>query len=172
MKNLIKITVVIIIIFILASKVQAQTEDLVKLKHAIGAGAGFTTGYGLSYRYTPNRFGAQINFAPYVNKETKRYSIGLTFLCTLIENKIANLYIYQGNHYYYNSELVTFIEPLPPYAEYGVRETEGFFNNGVGFGLEFLIEKKISFNLMGGYAAYDNFQQLNVTGEAAVYYKF
>ena len=32
--------------------------------------------------------------------------------------------------------------------------------------------KRIGLNLMAGYAFYNNFKQLNVTGEAALYYKF
>ncbi|MGZ5245339.1 MAG: hypothetical protein ACXWD4_15565, partial [Bacteroidia bacterium] len=79
-----------------------------KLKHSIGAGAGFTTGYGLSYRYRPGKFGVQVNFAPYSNKDVSRFSTGLTFLYTLIENKMSNLYLYQGNHHYYDSHLETF----------------------------------------------------------------
>lgn len=143
-----------------------------KFKHAIGAGAGFTTGYGLSYRYTPGKFGIQVNFAPYHDNETDRYSIGLTPLYFLIQNKGSNLYIYQGNHYYYNSQLTYVYDPNMPASQDQVRTKEGYFNNGLGIGVEFIILKRIGFNLMAGYAAYKNFEQLNVTGETGLYYKF
>lgn len=156
-----------------ASLKAQQVHDLPekKFKHEIGAGAGFTTGYGLSYRYRPCRFGAQVNFAPYVDSETSRYSLGLTFLYTLVESKYSNLFIYQGNHYYYNSETVDTYYPyqMNPVK---VRTSESYFNNGVGMGIEIIIARRVGFNIMAGYAAYKNFTQLNVTGETALYFKF
>lgn len=162
------------IMLLYSIKLIAQTpeETIPKFKHSLGAGAGFTTGYGLSYRYLPNKFGAQVNFAPYHDKETDRYSVGLTFIYILIENKISSLYLYQGNHYYYNSELIYIYDPLSPTSQDRVRESEGYVNNGLGFGIEFTIAKRIGLNLMVGYASYKNFEQLNLTGETALYYKF
>ena len=145
-------------------------------KHSIGAGVGFTTGYGLSYRFMPNKLGAQINFAPFRNSETERYSLGITFLYKLIESNITNLYLYQGNHFYYNSQLQTFYEPKDPLGSHveptTKRVTESYLNNGLGIGIEFIIAKRIAFNLMGGYAGYRNFQQINFTGETALYFRF
>lgn len=141
-------------------------------KHGLGAGAGFTTGYGLSYRYTPNKWGAQVNFAPYKDNETERYSVGLSFLYKLIENTNTSLYAYQGNHYYYNSELQYTYDPIMPNGQRQERVSEGFINNGVGFGIEILFAKRISFNLMAGFATYRNFSNINLTGETALYYKF
>jgi hypothetical protein len=143
-------------------------------KHSLGAGIGFTTGYGLSYRYTPSLFGVQLNFAPYHDKTIDRYSVGVTFLYTLIKNRISSLYVYQGNHYYYNSEMVSIYDPNKPYDPdpKTERKTTSYFNNGLGFGIEFIIARRIGFNLMAGYASYSNFEQLNLTGETALYYKF
>lgn len=140
--------------------------------HAIGAGAGFTTGYGLSYRFKPCKFGAQVNFAPYHDSETDRYSVGLTLLYTLIQGKISHLYLYQGNHYYYNSEMVYVYDPNQPDGQGKERQKQDYFNNGLGFGIEFVMFKRVGFNLMGGYAFYKTFKQVNVTGETALYYKF
>ena len=119
----------------------------------------------------PDKFGAQINFAPYHDKQRDQYSVGLTFLYRLIENKVSNLYLYQGNHYFYNSYTSYAYDPNLPD---GKKEqiTKKYMNNGVGFGIEFIIAKRIGFNLMGGFAAYNNFSQLNLTGETALYYKF
>jgi hypothetical protein len=52
------------------------------------------------------------------------------------------------------------------------REEEAYFNNGLGFGFEVTIVKNIGFNLMTGYALYQNAKNYNVTGEAALYFKF
>ncbi|MDZ4759001.1 MAG: hypothetical protein SGJ10_12790 [Bacteroidota bacterium] len=148
-----------------------KEEPIKKFKHGIGAGIGFTTGYGISYRYFPDKFGVQINFAPYHNKEVDRYSVGVTFLYKLIDNKMSNLYLYQGNHLYYNSYTNFIYDPTKtdPVAQ---EFSELYINNGLGFGMEFIISKRIGFNLMGGLASYNNFTQLNLTGETALYYKF
>ncbi len=176
-----KKNILIIAVILLARvNVQSQTaepERETTYKHSLGAGAGFTTGYGLSYRYRPGKFGAQINFAPYHDKETDRYSVGLTFLYQLIESKTTILYLYQGNHYYYTSDLIDVYDDVPPKGNtepvvYKKRVKEGYFNNGLGIGIEFIIAKRIGLNLMGGYAFYDNFNQVNFTGETGLYFKF
>lgn len=138
----------------------------------LGAGAGFATGYGLSFRYHPGKLGLQTNFAPYKDAETERYSAGVTLLYTVITGQISNLYIYQANHYYYNSQTNYVYNPSLPNQEEKVRSTEDYVNNGIGFGMEIIMAKRIGLNLMTGYACYRNFEQLNVTGEMALYYKF
>lgn len=157
---------------------QTNQKDSVKtFRHSIGAGAGFATGYGLSYRYMPVKFGGQVNFAPYHTSETDRYSFGITFLYRLIETKTSNLFLYQGNHYYYNSETVYYadtnrtIQSIDPTGSKS-RLKESYVNNGIGIGIEIIIAKRIGFNLMAGYAAYKNFEEVNFTGETALYFKF
>ncbi|MES2837378.1 MAG: hypothetical protein V4667_07640 [Bacteroidota bacterium] len=172
MKNL-----VLLIAFVLVANIVTAQDTLtdkkdVQLKYGIGAGAGFATGYGLSFRYVPKKFGAQVNFAPFKNKETERYSFGVTFLYTVIENRLTNLFIYQANHYYYNSQMVYVYNETKPDVTLQELQTEQYVNNGVGFGIEIIMAKRIGLNLMAGYAFYKNFKQLNITGEAALYYKF
>lgn len=144
-------------------------------KHAVGIGAGFSTGYGLSYRYHPTKFGVQANFAPYHDDETDRISAGLTFLYTLIPGKTTSLYLYQGNHYFYNSETRyynEFKEQVFDATPVKTKETESYFINGIGLGMEIVFAKRIGFNLMTGYGAYKNFSQVNITGETGLYFKF
>lgn len=181
MKNSrIKLVQLAIILVIGLPQIKAQTEKLTTeepvFKHAIGAGIGYITGYGLSYRYTPNKFGVQVNFAPYHSTDLDRYSVGVTFMYTMVKNRISSLYLYQGNHYYYNSEMVYVYEtdPTKPYNPNPPKQriTDGYVNNGLGFGIEVTIAKRIGFNLMGGYAVYNNFKNVNLTGETALYYKF
>jgi len=175
MKNKLLLSVLFTLLILtnpLKTNAQENTNQEEHFKYGIGAGAGFATGYGLSFRYIPKKFGAQVNFAPYKKDETERYSLGLTFLYNLIESRYTNFFIYQANHYYYNSEMVSVYQPNPPYNHEFVRQTESYFNNGLGFGIEVIIAKRIGLNLMSGYAFYDNFRQINVTGELALYYKF
>ena len=173
-----KISFFYILLILLLSNSMSNAQDSIKkasevhYKYGIGGGAGFATGYGLSFRYIPKKIGGQVNFAPYKNKETERYSIGITLIYMIIESKVSNLFIYQANHYYYNSQMIYTYNPNLPNSEEKVRNTESYFNNGLGFGIEIIMAKRIGLNLMAGYAFYNNFSQLNVTGEAALYYKF
>lgn len=165
--------ILLILIFSVSGFTQENPETRQEdYKYGIGIGAGFATGYGLSFRYHPQKFGAQVNFAPYKTEDTERYSAGVTFLYNIIESRITNLYIYQANHYFYNSRTQYIYNPDFPDMEEKIRTTESYFNNGLGFGMEIIIAKRIGFNLMTGYAFYENFEKLNLTGEAALYFKF
>ena len=150
-----------------AAAVAQDAESSKKSKHSVGAGLGFTTGYGLSYRYTPSRFGVQVNFAPFKNSTQEVYSIGCTFLYKLTEGNKVSLYLYEGNHFYYNQDK-NFLNN----ANKIETKTESYINNGFGFGVEVPFFDQIGFNLMTGYACYDNFRMYNLTGEAALYFKF
>jgi hypothetical protein len=112
-----KLAIAIIVLLTCNNPINAQTDKFPieenSFKHGIGAGAGYVTGYGLSYRYTPNKLGFQVNFAPYHSQELDRYSLGLTFIYSLIKNRVSSLFIYQGNHYYFNSEITYIYETNP-----------------------------------------------------------
>ncbi|MFA6260298.1 MAG: hypothetical protein WC760_02435 [Bacteroidia bacterium] len=155
--------------------VHAQSLTDEKMNHAIGIGAGFTTGLGLSYRYMPAKFGVQVNFAPFTNTDVTMFSTGVTFLYNLIPGKVATLYLYQGNHFYYFREIQYYPDPVingNSTANTRHLQLDRYFNNGVGFGIEMLFAHRIGFNLMAGYAAYNNFTGINVTGETGLYFKF
>lgn len=147
------------------------------MNHAVGIGAGFTTGLGLSYRYMPGSLGIQVNFAPFTNENVTMFSTGITFLYALIPGKKASLYLYQGNHFYYFRETQYFLDPahmLYTDQKTGYRQLmlDRYVNNGLGFGIELLFAGRIGFNLMAGYAAYENFTGINITGETGLYFKF
>jgi hypothetical protein len=142
-------------------------------KYGIGLGAGFTTGYGISFKYLPNKFGAQINFAPFKNDNTERYSIGLTFIYTLIAAKKTNLYLYQGNHYYYNSTVSGYYSGnnFNSYTPYKTTTTS-YVNNGLGIGVRLFLGNRFELNFMTGYASYKNFTNVSLTAETALHYRF
>lgn len=142
-----------------------------------------TTGFGLSYRFVPNRFGAQIAFAPYKDESLTQISAGLTLIFNLIESRNANLFIYQGNHLLFRREQSeSYYNTGGYYDNYGyyypnttmkTTSTDTYkLNNGVGLGVELIAGKHIGFNIMTGYASYDSFNTINLTGEFALFFKF
>jgi hypothetical protein len=165
-----RILIFLLILFFVNRTISGQekvdTINITKFKHALGFGAGFTTGYGLSYRFMPNKFGVQTNFAPYKDNYETWLSFGITFLYKLIETKNTNLFLYQGNHYFYHKEQYF------DYYNNSPDQVDKYFNNGLGIGIEFITLKRLSFNLMGGYAGYRNFKQISFTGETGLYFRF
>lgn len=141
-----------------------------RFKHGLGIAAGLTTGYGLSYRYMFSKFTIQGTFAPLVDGDRQQYSTGITFIYNLVENRNTNLFLYQGNHFYYEKDKYYNYYGYN-YAEEVYRE-ESNLNQGLGIGIEFIILKNVSFNLMGGYASYDSFSRIGFTGETGLFYRF
>ena len=172
MKKSIKIIMSVLIMMLIHQLSIGQNEsgekEISGYRNALGIAAGFTTGYGLSYRYTPARFGIQTTFAPYKDDYTSHYCIGVTFIYNLFETEKVNFYLYQANSYRHTKS-------KDFYSNYnGWPETKSvteFFNNGIGFGLEFIFLRRVSFNLMGGYGAYNDFERLSLTGETGLYFK-
>jgi hypothetical protein len=158
----------LLFIFFVTGSISAQVDSTKKtgLKHSMGAAAGLTTGYGLSYRFWPGTVGVQLAFAPTSNSSQSRISSGLTLLFKLVGTERANLFLYQGNHLLYHyMEYGNYFPSRTSYKEYNLY-------NGIGLGIEFIIVKRISFNLMGGYAAYESFKSLGLTGETGLFFKF
>ncbi|MFO7879013.1 MAG: hypothetical protein ACQES0_04105 [Bacteroidota bacterium] len=143
-------------------------------KHAVGANLGETTGVGLAYRYSFDRFSAQLAFWPVV--EHFEYDVNLraslSFYYRLREYEHVNLLLYQGNEYQYRKRYSycspgDFICPL-----YVLASEQSLYSTSLGFGFEFLMGKHLSLNLMLGYAAMDNFTSLKVKGESGLFFHF
>lgn len=192
MKNLV---FTLLTIFILSPLTILSQEDSVvtekkapiektSFKHGLGIAAGLTTGYGLSYRFIPKKFGAQIAFAPYKSEFESQYSIGLTFIYKIIESRRASLFIYQGNHLLLKSEegqiysqtsgyyddFGNYIYPTSTITNTTVNTNK--INNGIGIGMELKAGEHVGFNFMFGYAGYDAFNTINVTGEFGLFFNF
>jgi hypothetical protein len=150
----------------LLAQQSTEASERINYKHGLGMAAGFTTGFGLSYRYCPSRFSVQATFAPIKTDYSVRVSAGIAFLYNLVETNRTSFYLYEGNHYQYHKE------NYDPYGYNSPGVSNNHLSNGVGIGIEFIIYKRISFNLMAGYASYDFFDEINVTGETGLYYKF
>jgi len=166
-----------------ASEKKDKTEKT-NFKHSLGLAAGFTTGYGLSYRFIPKKIGAQIVFAPYKTEYESQYSIGLTFIYKIIESRRASLFIYQGNHLLLKSEdgqiysqgsgyydgFGNYIYPTTTVTNTTIKTNK--INNGIGIGMELKAGEHVGFNFMVGYASYDAFKTINVTGEFGLFFNF
>lgn len=149
------------ILFFICNLGFCQESTTNPYKHGIGVAVGYTTGYGISYRYCPSRFSGQITFSPYKTSSQQDYSIGVALLYSLFRNESFDLQLYQGNHYHYNKSTEN------AYDQYKIKEG---WNNGFGFDLELLESKRFGFNLMIGYAFYQNFTEIKLTYETALYF--
>jgi hypothetical protein len=154
---------------------QSASTNNMHFNNSLGVAAGWSMGYGLSYRYQPKRLGAEITFFPYKDPRTTQYTGGLTFLCKLVENndKTLNLFLYESNAYYFikNVESTYFLNhgKEGPFHTYDVRS---FSNNGAGVGVEVFVLNWFVFDIMGGYSFYNSFKEYRFTGETALLFKF
>ena len=140
-------------------------------KHAVGGNLGETTGLGLAYRHSFDRFSAQIAFWPVVEDFESNVNLqaSLSFYYRLREYEHVNLLLYQGNAYQYRKRYPYF--PYPYNCIHSFEENH-LYSTSLGFGVEFLMGKHLSLNLMLGYAAMDNFTSLKVKGESGLFFHF
>ena len=158
-KQLLIITLMLLSTVIFAQKIEKETK--IKSNHAVGVAGGPTIGCGLAYQYTYSKYSAQITFLPYKNTNKEMYCIGLSFYYTLSQGRKTRLFLYQGNHYYYNKSKYDYLSTIT---------IDAYNNNSLGIGFDFTIFDNVSLNIMTGYAGYENFTQLNLTGEISLLY--
>lgn len=136
---------------------------------------GFTTGYGLSYRYYHKDFVFQTSFAP--EKENKNEYVVNAASCVLFRIRSGekiNLYAYTSVYYYISKNHrrnyygIDIYDILHPDAS----KNNNSYNLGTGLSFEFIVLERLSLNLMFGYAAYDNFDHLNMTAELGAFFVF
>ena len=189
MRNKMFFSVIILAFFTLSMNAQdiKPAPEKKICNNGIGIGAGFTTGFGLSYkRSLPAKLAFQINLTPFKNNDNNKelYSVGFTIMETINESSWNNLYVYLANHYFYNRGVSFHIDPFYSYDSnkyeydpitgnyvYKIKTKEKW-NTGIGIGWEFNTQKKVVMNIMMGYAQYNHFEKLNFTGELALHYKF
>jgi len=166
-------TVLIIVLFS-CSALYSQDTTRVHYKHSIGFCAGFTTGYGFSYRFIPKKFGFQLTFAPFYTDhgKTSVISAGFTLLRRISETRGSNFYVYFANHYFYNRYASEELNPITYTYNNNTYTTNKSWNTGIGIDFEWHAQKRIVLNLMAGIAQYNTFASLLPTGEIAIYYRF
>ncbi len=130
-------------IFVFAQ--EAENNEIINNSNELGMHAGFTTGIGLSFRHWSNKFGVQVTAIPLKANDFQFVSAGLTGLYSLSNKKYTRFYLYLGNHLLINSSFNNW------YSDQNQTETR--YN--LGFGTGFEVGKKVRFNIMVGYGAYN-----------------
>ncbi|MGM0625046.1 MAG: hypothetical protein ACQES0_04120 [Bacteroidota bacterium] len=146
-------------------------------RHGLGIVAGYTTGAGLAYRYQHERLTLQTSFLPRIRNRQQyqiHASVGALYLLagteTIRLHSYASLYYYAFGVDYLSDPLRTnFFDFLHPYT---ARDHQKSVNAGLGLDFEFRVLDNLSFNLMFGYAAYNNLEHLNVTADLGLFYTF
>ncbi len=115
------------------------------LKNEVGVHAGFTTGVGFSFRYWMSKYGVQITAIPIITEDETIISTGISVLYNLAERKNSRMFLYFGNHIYYNKYY---------YDYYNESYDEDLIYN-IGFGGGFEIGKYPKINVQAGYAVYN-----------------
>ncbi len=174
-----KLLLIILITQISMFNAFTENEKIEYISHYIGAAAGFSTGYGLSYRYWPGNYGTQIVFAPYSDGVDTTINIGSAALKTLFETKYTRLFLYlAGNTTYQNYE-EWYNEDItdPDNDTYDTRRKQAWSGTvGIGPGLEIYLFTNIVLDIMFGYkysvGEFMSQEGIGFTAEAALYYRF
>ncbi len=154
---------------------QRDTESTEKFKQQIGLAAGFTTGYGFSYRYWPGKLGVQITTLPKFEEGRADVNIGFTPLIELKEVKLNGYYV--GKWYLYASANYMLDETGSRWNEL-TQESESYkyeaINAGAGVGFDIYVGNRIGFNGMAGYGFYEINKSIttDLTAEIGIYYKW
>ena len=154
-----------------SGQARVDTVNRSNFKHSIGFTAGETTGTGLSYRLCPDRFGVQGTLGLEIDRMATQFSTGVAFLYKIIKAGKTNFFIFQGNN-------VNYVKFPPDFSI----NTKVYANIGAGLGVEVIILKRISLNVMGGYAylgdshTHPDFGESNtrfgLTGALGLFYMF
>lgn len=166
---------IILLCLFISTNISFAQEDSIKVsesfKHHIGVTAGFTIGNGLSYRHSFNKFEIQGSFSPYKEAGRSRYSAGVTFIYKLVEAPKVKFFIYQGNQYIYRKDYEeTWDHKASRYLMDNIEES--YVNNGIGIGVRIIILKRLGWDIMGGYASYNNYTSISFTGETGLFFMF
>jgi len=140
-------------------------------KHYIGAGGGMTLGYGLTYRYWPEKFGYQVTFNPLWDGTDLELVLGTALMRTLHETDKTRLFLYLGGHYAYRQiEEIQWSQEL--YIETGSKTV---ISHGIGLGLgpgiELFLFDNFAIDIMFGYG-FTEYIGLGFTAEGFLSYRF
>ncbi len=136
-----------------------------KSKYQFGLNAGFVTGFGLGFRYTPpsTKFMHQFTLLPIIVSGTTLVDVSYSLFYRLKERKYTDFNLYCGSNF----------------ITAGIDGTSNFINiTGAGFGFDFKLGNYFSLNLNSGYALYntpgsssDRSYMFLPTGEIGLFYK-
>lgn len=162
-----------LLFMLISSFVIAQYQvDLPKKSHGLGFAAGSTSGYGLSYKYFPEKFGFTVNTVFHIERWDKKLDLGGMFMYRLNEGKYHKLFAYASAYYHYRYDRYLDYGGSYPYnPNWQVSETKRF-HTGPGLGVE-VFNYRLSFVVHLGMGAYNNFNTFSMlAGGAGLYYRF
>jgi hypothetical protein len=177
----IKLSVLIVSLLVSLGLSSAFADENKVGTYNIGLGAGFVTGYGLSYRQWFGKNGVQVTLAPYYSNDTTETnfttSFGVVGLRMLKEARFVNLFAYYGGQYWYSydkqSALFYSYPDGPTIQTATITKTKRIFvGGGPGLDIHFW---KLSFNVMFGLAFTSDLDKttgVQFTGETGLYYSF
>ena len=104
-------------------------------------------------------------FQPKFDKDNHDIYSGISLLYRVTENEKVNFLLFNGHRVHFSNNYT--YSPVD-----GVTETvDSEYNLGFGVGLELIMFKRLSLNLMTGYGAFDNFERINFSGEFSLLYR-
>lgn len=124
--------IIIIISFFIISGVNAQVLN----EKSIGLSAGFHSGFGFAYRDMYQKFGWQVNIAPYASADNQMISAGLTFMYKLSDYEKTNMFLTVGNHLFFFNQK---------------NESRIHYYYGIGPSIQFRLSDNLLLDIMAGY---------------------
>lgn len=137
---------------------KADSTETVLKTHNLGFGAGFLSGYGLTYRHWyPTRNGYQVTFIPVARIDDQgtyfNTSLGAIGLRSLHETRHSNFFGYYGGHYNFTLDEATrqnYFNNATSDYQYEQVLHNVYAGAGMGFEVHFW---NLNASLMFGYAA-------------------
>lgn len=168
-----KLCLVVLLVGLGATSLLAQQQENVEQsKHSVGLAAGFSTGYGLSYRYWPQKLGLQVTLGPFLSNDDSNVSLGVTGLYNLRSSKYYNFYLYYSNHFLFEKNRNWYYDQN--LGSYSKTEHDFTWVTGAGPGFEIVAWGRLGFNGMFGLAYYDHGPsdwEVTMTVESGVFFK-
>lgn len=167
-------------IFLIEAKAQEEQlktdAKLPEFKQEIGFAAGFSTGYGLSYRLWPRRLGVQLTAFPMMSNKESYISVGLTGLYQLDASKRYRFFAFLGNHInFQNYDETNYDYSYGFSTNTTTRVNKTLYIVGFGPGIEFTPGGRIGINIMTGFQfqyADKNDWGSYPTIETGIYFRF
>lgn len=151
---------------ILTFSQNAGNNETVK-KHAVGITLGSFSGYGLTYKYFPGKFGFQVNNFLYASQDNTNIALGGSFLYSLSRFEKFNIYYHLSSAFFYREFM--------SYDWLTGDEVKRFnrdFNPGTGVGIEVHWER-ISCSVYYGIGFYNELRTFSMLGGGgSLFFKF
>jgi hypothetical protein len=148
--------IIIVILFsgrLFGQSLSDSSQGVNNIEHHIGLQANGTGDMGLiyqlSYRLFYKNTGVNFEVYPFFSDYLNEYNLGLTFMYRFYQKEKVELLIIQNNYYFKSDEYITaYFYP------------NGYFNNGLGIEVDFIVKHDFNINLMFGGSSYQNAESI------------